>query len=88
VSVGPVALEEHRRFLPRGDLLPQLIELVRRYAGDELRWDMRLILREADRRATILGAVGLLGQTANLGQSDGGVATFQHLMLDPAEYTS
>jgi type VI secretion system protein ImpH len=84
--VGPVALEEHRRFLPGGDLLTQLIELVRRHVGDEFRWDMRLILREADRRATILGAVGLLGQTANLGQSDGGVATFQDLMIDPAEY--
>jgi type VI secretion system protein ImpH len=85
--VGPVALEEHRRFLPGGDLLGQLIELVRRYIGDEVRWDMRLILREADRRATILGAIGLLGQTANLGQSDGGVATFQDLMIDPAEYS-
>jgi len=86
--VGPVALEEHRRFLPGGDLLGQLIELVRRHAGDEVRWDMRLILREADRRATILGSLGLLGQTANLGQSDGGVATFQDLMIDPAEYSS
>jgi type VI secretion system protein ImpH len=85
--VGPVALEEHRRFLPGGDRLGQLIELVRRYVGDEARWDMRLILREADRRATILGAIGLLGQTANLGQSDGGVVTFQDLMIDPAEYS-
>jgi type VI secretion system protein ImpH len=84
--VGPVALEEHRRFLPGGDLLGQLIELVRRYVGEEARWDMRLILREADRRATILGSLGLLGQTANLGQSDGGVASFQDLMIDPAEY--
>jgi type VI secretion system protein ImpH len=86
VIVGPVALEEHRRFLPGGDLLAELLELVRRYVGDELRWDLRLILREADRRATILGSVGVLGQTANLGQSDGGVATFQDLMIDPAEY--
>jgi type VI secretion system protein ImpH len=86
VIVGPVPLEEYRRFLPNGDLLAQLIELVRRYVGDELCWDLRLILREADRRATILGSVGLLGQTANLGQSDGGVVTFQDLMLDPTEY--
>jgi len=84
--VGPVALEEHRRFLPGGDLLGQLIELVRRYVGEEARWDMRLILREADRRPTVLGSVGVLGQTANLGQSDGGVASFQDLMIDPAEY--
>jgi type VI secretion system protein ImpH len=86
VIVGPLGLDEFRRLLPDGDLLARLIELVRRYAGDEVRWDMRLVLREADRRATILGSVGLLGQTANLGQSDGGVTTFQDLMIDPAEY--
>ncbi|HTV21687.1 MAG TPA: type VI secretion system baseplate subunit TssG [Polyangiaceae bacterium] len=86
VIVGPVALDEHRRFLPGGDFLAELSELVRRYVGDELRWDMRLILREADRRATILNSVGLLGQTANLGQSDGGVTTFQDLLIDPAEH--
>lgn len=86
VVVGPVGLDEYRRFLPGGDLLPLLIGLARRYAGDELRWDMQLILREADRRATILGVIGLLGQTANLGQSDGGVTTFQDLVIDPAEY--
>lgn len=86
VIVGPLSLEEYRRFLPGGDLLLRVIELVRRFAGDEARWDMRLVLREPDRRATILGSVGLLGQTANLGQTDGGAATFQSLMIDPAEY--
>jgi len=86
VILGELALDQYRRFLPGGDLLPTLIELVQRYAGDEARWDMRLVLREADRRATVLGTVGLLGQTANLGQSDGGAATFQNLMIDPAEY--
>jgi type VI secretion system protein ImpH len=86
VMVGPVALDAYHRFLPGGDLLARLIQLVRRYAGDEARWDMRLVLCEADRRATILGSLGLLGQTANLGQSDGGVATFQDLMIDPADY--
>lgn len=88
VVLGPLALEEYRRFLPGGDLLAVLIELVHRYAGGELRWDARLILREPDRRATILGSVGLLGQTANLGQADGGAATFQDLIIDPAEYSS
>ena len=86
VIVGPLTLEEYRRFLPGGDLLTRMIELVQRYAGDEARWDLRLILREPDRRATILGSVGLLGQTANLGQADGGAATFQDLMIDPADY--
>jgi type VI secretion system protein ImpH len=86
VIVGPLALEAYRRFLPGGDLLAQLIELVQRYAGDELRWDARLILREPDRRATILGSAGLLGQTANLGQADVGAATFQDLIIDPTEY--
>lgn len=87
VVVGPLALEEYRRFLPGGDLLAMLVEVVCRYAGSELRWDARLILREPDRRATILGSVGLLGQTANLGQADGGAAAFQDLIIDPAEYS-
>jgi type VI secretion system protein ImpH len=86
VVLGPLALEEYRRFLPGGDLLARLIDIVHRYAGEELRWDARLILREPDRRATILGSVGLLGQTANLGQADGGAATFQDLIIDPADY--
>jgi type VI secretion system protein ImpH len=86
VVLGELALDEYRRFLPGGDLLAPLIELVRRYAGDEVGWDLRLVLREADRLATILGSVGLLGQTTNIGQSDGGAATFQDLMLDPADY--
>ena len=86
VIVGPLSLEQYRRFLPGGDLLARAIELVRRYAGDEARWDMRLVLREPDRRATILGVFGLLGQTANLGQTDGGAATFQSLMIDPADH--
>jgi len=86
VILGPLALDEYRRFLPGGDLLARLIELVHRYAGNELRWDARLILREPDRRPTILGSVGLLGQTANLGQADGGAATFQDLIIDPADY--
>lgn len=86
VIVGPVSLEGYRRFLPGGDLLARVIQLVRRYAGDEARWDMRLILSEPDRRATVLGVFGRLGQTANLGQTDGGAATFQSLMIDPADH--
>ena len=43
--------------------LTQLIELVRRYAGDEVRWVMRLILREGLGLAiggVVLGIVGSL----------------------------
>lgn len=86
VIVGPVALDEYQQFLPGGAGLERLIALVQRYAGPELDWDIRLILRESDRRATILGSVGQLGRTSNLGQSDGGAASFENLMIDPLDH--
>lgn len=85
VVVGPVALADYRRFLPGGDHLTRLIELVQRYAGLEAQWDARLILREADRGGAILGVVGVLGQTSNLGQGDGGAASFENFSIDPQE---
>ena len=86
VVIGPVPLRDYKRLLPGGDQLTRLIELVQRYVGLESDWDIRLILQESDRRAAILGSAGLLGQTANLGQSDGGAMSFEDLMIDPADH--
>ncbi|MET0389581.1 MAG: type VI secretion system baseplate subunit TssG [Polyangiales bacterium] len=86
VIVGPVPLADYKRFLPGGEHLTRLIQLVQRYVGLEINWDIRLILQERDRRAAILGTVGLLGQTTNLGQSDGGAMSFEDLMIDPVDH--
>jgi type VI secretion system protein ImpH len=88
VIVGPVSLDEYAEFLPGADRLPRLIELVQRYAGVEIHWDICLILDEGDRQGAILGSVGRLGQTANLGQSDGGAAAFENLTIDPRDHSA
>jgi len=86
VHIGPVTLDEYQRFLPGGEHLSRLLALVRRYAGFEVGWDIRLVLRESDRRAVILGSSGALGRTSNLGQSDGGAMAFEDLTIDPSNY--
>lgn len=44
VILGPLSLDEFDRFLPGSSRLEELTELVRTYAGDELGWDLRLVL--------------------------------------------
>lgn len=88
VIIGPVTLADYERFLPGGDHLTRLIELVQRYAGLELSWDIRLILRDCERRAAVLGRFGLLGRTANLGESDGHTEAFEELVFDPIAATA
>lgn len=44
VTMGPLALAEYERLLPGGEALPRLADLVRNYAGDELDWDVNLVL--------------------------------------------
>jgi type VI secretion system protein ImpH len=86
VTVGPLGAADYQRFLPDGEHLPRLVELVRRYAGPELDWDIRLVLAEPDRRAAIVGVVGLIGRTAYLGESDGGAKLFEDLVIDPLDH--
>ena len=86
VVLGPLDAAEYRRFLPGSPHLQRLYALVRRYAGPELQWDIRLVLREPDRRAAVLGVAGAVGLTANLGESDGGVRAFEDLVIDPTDH--
>jgi hypothetical protein len=68
--VGPVSLEDYRRLLPGGESLPKLIDLVRNYLGEELMWELRLILRKEQAPAIGLGESGHLGLTAWLEPED------------------
>lgn len=86
VVVGPLTLAQYRQFLPGGDNLERLSQLVRRYAGPALQWDVRLVLREPDRRAAILGVAGMVGLTSNLGESEGGARAFEDLVIDPSSW--
>lgn len=87
VVLGPLWTDEHERFLPGGKDLPALIELVQRYAGLELSWDLHLILRRPERRPAVLGVVGRVGLTANLGQCQDRPEAFEDLIFDPMAAT-
>ncbi|MDB4982872.1 MAG: type secretion protein family [Myxococcales bacterium] len=65
--LGPLSRETFQRLLPGGDGLRKLTALVRGYAGDELRWDLRLVLREEVDEPWRLGQ-SRLGWTTWLGR--------------------
>ncbi len=63
IVLGRMSLAEFQRFLPSGESLPRLISAVRNYAGDELTWDVTLILKKEDTPPTQLGVQAQLGWT-------------------------
>ena len=48
VLFGPLGYDDYHALLPGGESLPRLIALVRNYTGDELDWDVRLILKKEE----------------------------------------
>jgi type VI secretion system protein ImpH len=63
ILLGPLGLSDYRRLLPGGESLPKLVAIVRNYLGDELDWDLNLILRREETPPIQLGAQGQLGWT-------------------------
>lgn len=61
IIMGPMGYDDYRRMLPGGDSLRRLIDWVRNYIGDELAWDVQLILKKEEVPAAQLGRSGLLG---------------------------
>lgn len=61
LRMGPMRFESYSRLLPGGAGLKRLIAWVRNYIGDELRFEVRLILRGDDVPRTQLGRLGQLG---------------------------
>ncbi|MEY4580120.1 MAG: hypothetical protein RL701_4823 [Pseudomonadota bacterium] len=88
IVLGPLTGAAYERFLPGGSQLTKLIELVTRYVGPALAWDVRLVLCEPDRRPAVLGTVGLVGRTAHLGGAEAGSGSFEDLVLDPLEHAA
>jgi type VI secretion system protein ImpH len=66
VILGPLDLEDFKRFLPGGDGLKQLSALVQNYIGKELDWDLNLILKKEQIPPVQLGVEGLLGWTTKI----------------------
>lgn len=63
IVMGPMGLDEFQRFLPGSDSLRRLVAWVRNYNGDELLWDVNLILRKEDVPPLVLGEGSRLGWT-------------------------
>lgn len=61
--LGPLSFAEYCRFLPDGSSLGRLVAIVRNAIGDELMWDVRLVLQKEEVPVTQLNGIGQLGRT-------------------------
>jgi type VI secretion system protein ImpH len=68
IVAGPLGLDDYESLLPVGDRIRRLVALVRNYIGDELAWDVSLILKKEEVPAMRLGDGFRLGWTAWLGK--------------------
>ena len=67
VEIGPLTLEQYKRFLPGGESMKRLRDWVLNYVGYELSCEMHLVLKKEEVPAVKLGAAGALGWTSWLG---------------------
>lgn len=63
IVAGPLRFAEFERFLPGGRPLDILTDAVRNFIGDELAWDLQLVLRADEVPPTRLGGTERLGLT-------------------------
>jgi len=67
LMLGPVGIRDYLDLLPTGKMIRSLIAMVRNYVGDELAWDMNLILKKEEVPAMRLNGKSHLGWTTWLG---------------------
>jgi type VI secretion system protein ImpH len=63
IRFGPMGLTDYERMLPGGGSLARLMAWVRNYSGEELGWDVQLVLRAEEVPQVRLGEAGRLGWT-------------------------
>lgn len=63
---GPVSYRDFQRFLPGGVSLRRLIAIIKNYLGEEMTWDLRLVLKKEELPKWKLGSTGQLGWTTRL----------------------
>ncbi|MCX7088479.1 MAG: type VI secretion system baseplate subunit TssG [Methylococcales bacterium] len=68
IHFGPLNLDEYLSLLPDGHRLEQLIAIIRNYIGDELSWDVNLVLKKAQVPSAQLGGNTRLGWTSWVGE--------------------
>lgn len=81
IVLGPLDYDDFLSFLPTGHRLQRLKALVRNYAGDELAWDVNLILQREETPSTRLNGHFRLGWTSWLGKRQSG-SDADDLVLD------
>ncbi len=64
VVFGPLCLSDYESLLPDGASMPRLLSAVRAYCGDELEWDVALVLKRKEVPPLQLGNYGKLGWTS------------------------
>lgn len=69
IIMGPLDLHDYESLLPVGDRIRRLIALVRNYIGDELAWDLSLILKHGEVPAMRLSGSCRLGWSTWLGRT-------------------
>lgn len=68
IRLGPLPFEDYRRLLPGGVSLYRLAAIVRNYLGDELEWDVNLVLAAGEAPRMELGKGAELGWTSWVGE--------------------
>lgn len=61
LKFGPMNFSNYQRMLPGGDSIRRLIAWVKNYLGNELSWELQLILNAAEVPGICLGKTGQLG---------------------------
>jgi type VI secretion system protein ImpH len=82
IVAGPMSLADYQRLLPGGASLERLQAFVKNYIGEELDWDLHLILQQDEVPRTELGMAGSLGWTSWL-VSEQPQADADDLVLQP-----
>jgi len=70
IEFGPMGLSNYQRMLPGHSSLEHLVAWVRQYCGDELGWELKLILRCDEIPQTCLGQLGQLGWNTWIGSEE------------------
>ncbi|MNT72396.1 hypothetical protein D3C72_2109920 [compost metagenome] len=70
IRLGPLDLSQYQRLLPGGELFGELAAWVAEYQGEELDWEVNLVLRREDAPPLNLDGGDRLGFNTWLGTPD------------------
>jgi type VI secretion system protein ImpH len=85
ITVGPLSNADYERLLPGGESLRRMVAIVKSYIGDELSWDVKLILKKKEVPPLSLGQQGRMGWTGWM-SSQPHSEDADDLLLDPLQH--